>query len=337
MDQRQSLDIKLIQQNITAGIETTLLIDTNLLIAIEKTVKLGNSVTAIEQMGLKKLVSLALNSPPQSLCLSPGLALAEMPPALASKARSAYEIFCSVHLPTFVDTPNAIHTKFEGKEIDFGFDDLGDSEKQVLGIPYFSLLMLNFADKMMKMRPQEKLKLFLEILENDLDVLSAKEIEIAKYCLLEPGAADVKTIAIRKIMRSNFLKTKDNKSITSSKEAFAAAFNGACDLTLINAATKMQSQGLGGIPQDCWIATADRKLFEFSLVFGYLNVFGQAGQLAILSMNQEQAVSADWLLVNEWQKEATQKRISRSGPSPEQLLTSVQRAIGRISKFYDAA
>lgn len=123
----------------------------------------------------------------------------------------------------------------------------------------------------------------------------------------------------------------------ATKEASAAAFNGACDLTLINAATKMQSQGLGGIPQDCWIATAVRKLFEFSSVFGYINVFGQAGQFAISLMNQEQAVSADWLLVNEWQREATQKRISRSGPGPEQLLTPVQRAIGRISKFYDVA
>ena len=335
LNTHQSLDIKLVKENIDAGKETTLLIDTNLLIAIEKAVKLGNSIVALEQMGLGKLVSLARSSPPKSLCLSPGRALAEMPPALASISRSAYEVFCSVHLPTFVDAPNAIQTQFKGKEVDFGFDDLGITEQQVLAIPYFSLLVLNLADKKLKMQPLKKLEFFFEKLRTDLNVLSAKEIEIAKYCLLEPKAAEILTIATRRILRSNFLKTKYDKSIASSKEAFAVAFNGACDLMLINAATLVQSQGLDGIPQDCWIATADRKLYEFSSIFGYIDAFGQVGQFAASSINKEQAVNSDWLFANEWQRNATQMRINHQRPSPDDLLISVQRAIEWTSEFYN--
>lgn len=337
LNKREKLDIDLIRRNIAVGIETTLLIDTNLLIAIEKTVKLGNTSSIMEQAGLKRLVSLALGSPPKSLCLSPGLALAEMPPALASRAQSAYQSFCKVHLPTFADTPNTINSIFEGKVVDYGFNDLEEAKKKLLAIPYYALLILNLADKQSKAKPQVKFERYIEELANNLNVLSAKEIEIAKHCLFEPKASDKTKIDLRKKLRSNFLKTKEDKGISSAKDAFSVAFNGACDLTLINAATRLQRNGLDGVTQDCWVVTADRKLYEFSTVFEYLDVFGQAGQFAVSSISATQADDPCWQAANELHQRLILNRVGRVSPSPEQLLDSVKLAVNETNRFYGVA
>lgn len=283
-----------IARNASHGAETTLVLDTNVLIAMERVVKGGNKNALLKQHGVHNLIELLKRCPPKSVCLSPGRAFAEMPPALAENAKGHFEDFCAKHLPSFCDTPNSIRTIFSGKHTDYGYLDLDPDSQALLAIPYAALLYLNIVDKKFLGSPIQKFEEFLRRLSVDLDMLSAKEIEIAKYCLAEPPATSVETIRIRKLLRRNFLKTKDDKAIHTFADAKAVAFNGACDLTLINTANIVQTDGLDGVPQDCWIATRDKKLYEFSKISHYLDLNGEAGQFALSTTLPEHGHDEYW-------------------------------------------
>ncbi|WP_308388011.1 hypothetical protein [Acidithiobacillus sp. AMEEHan] len=293
-DAEPVLNPALVAVNAFRGIETTLALDTNVLIAMERVVKEGNKNSLLKKYGLHNLVGLLDRCPPKSICLSPGMAFDEMPPALAEKSRWNYEAFCSKHLPSFTDTPNCIHKTFVGKDSNYGYLDLEPVAQAFLAIPFVALLYLNIVDKHFSGSPIQKFKECLRRLSDDLDMLSAKEIEIAKYCFAEPPAAATETIRLRKLLRANFLKTKDNKAVYTYDEAMAVAFNGACDLTLINFANVAQTKGLDGVQQDCRIATRDKKLFEFSKISHYLDLGGEAGKFAVATILPENANDGYW-------------------------------------------
>lgn len=299
----------LIAQNASHGVETTLILDTNVLIKMEQVVKGGNKRSLVKENGLHNLVDLLGRCPPGSVFLSPGRAFDEMPPALAELSRQCFDIFCAVHLPAFVDTPDCIRKTYVGKGADYGYLDLEPSAQAFLAVPYAALLYLNIIDKSVLGKPIAKFQEFLQRLSDDIDVLSSKEIEIAKYCFADPPATARETIRLRKVLRANFLKTKKDKAVYTYEEATTVAFNGACDLALINFANVMQTRGLGGKRQDCWIATRDKKLFEFSKVFHYLSAYGQSGLFAMSSPLVEHEDDHYWREANRAQRDLGQRRM----------------------------
>ena len=141
------LDVVLISKNNSSNIDTTLLFDTNLLIAMEKALAKNAKESQLKEYGLANLVGILQKCPPKSICLSPGLALHEMPPCLAEQAKVSYEVFLAKFLPSFIDAPNAINIKYQGKQYNYGFFDLEEVPQQILAIPFISLLYLAVVDK----------------------------------------------------------------------------------------------------------------------------------------------------------------------------------------------
>lgn len=259
-------------------IETTLLLDTNILIRMEKVVQNGNKKSTVKDFGLHNLVELGLKAPPESLHFSPGLALREMPPGLAEQARQAYEIFLARHLPHFVDSPGSTKNKYFGKTTDFGYFDLEPEAQFTLAVPFCSLIHLQIIDATPKLKPIEKFKYFLDVIESEIDLLSFKEVEIARHCFANPPAEAKQLIKIRRIIRRNFLQTADEKLPRNADQLLKVAFNGACDLNLINSANVMDDQDLDGIEQDCWITTCDKKLYQLIEIAHHLDIDGNSGK-----------------------------------------------------------
>ncbi|MGM0608969.1 MAG: hypothetical protein ACQESP_11180 [Candidatus Muiribacteriota bacterium] len=187
------------------GVETTIVLDTNILIGMEKVVNNGNKWASVRKQGLHNLVKLLQNCLPQSACLSPGMALKEMPPELAKQAKVKYDLFCAKHLPGFVDTPNSTSSEYKGKKYDYGFKDLAKESQAALAIPFSCILYLNLIENCHSGMPIEKFTAYLDCLEKKVDVLSVTEIEIAKYCFANPPAHCRETIELRKKIRNNFL------------------------------------------------------------------------------------------------------------------------------------
>jgi hypothetical protein len=332
------LDSLRIEKNRKNGIETTLELDTNILIEMERVVKNGNDKTSLEKSGLKALINLLERCP--TICISPGMAFREMPPELANRAFITYELFCKVHLPSFRGTPNCTHQEYVGKKEGYGYLDLEFKNQVFLAIPFISLLYLNLVDKKFAGNPLEKFKEFLRRVSCDLDFLSAKEIEIAKYCLAIPPAPCVKTISRRKILRNNFLKTKKGKNPKNFEEVMAIAFNGACDLSLINSANFIDLHGITGIKQDVWIATQDQKLVEFTSIFQYVNVGDSVGEYASIDIHPEFENDSYWQSVTKEHQiliKSREKYHSEREVDPDGLVAIAKNAVDELRNKFDSA
>lgn len=293
------LDPQLVALNKLRGIETSIILDTNILISMEKVVDNGNRWASVKNQGLHNLIKLLQKCPPKSISIVPGFALNEMPPELAQQAKVKYELFCAKHLPGFVDTPNCIYSEYKWEKKNYGFEYLSKEAKTVLAIPFASILYLNLIDKRYKKcKPIDKFRLFLDKLEQKVDILSAVEIESAKYCFAEPPTDCRETIKIRRKIRNNFLKTNEGKLPKNSTEAMNVAFNGACDLHLLQAANVIDQNGLDGIEQDSWIATKDKKLAALCSIIHHVNISGEIGKYAAKTIHSEHTKDIYWMLAD---------------------------------------
>jgi hypothetical protein len=286
------LNLNRIIGNQLAGIETTFILDTNVLIRMERVVKAGNKSSSVKLQGLQNLVDFLTRCPPHSVFLSPGQALYEMPPSAAERSRDMFDLFCSVHLPGFVDAPNCIRASFDGPS-SYGFFDMPDDVQAVFAAPFTSLLLLQLIDRDPIRTPAQKFNAYLQRIVAELDILSEKEIEIAKYCFAEPPPHCVGLIKLRKEIRKNFLKKGDALPKTA-EEAFDIAFNAARDLHLLNAANVMDTNGLDDRPQDCWIVTYDKKLVAFAKMVHNVNLDGEAGKYSAVMRHEECSEDPYW-------------------------------------------
>lgn len=299
IDREIKLDPILVAKNIHKDIATTLILDTNILIKIEKVVNKGNKWSSVKKQGLDNLVKFLQKCPPKSVCISPGLALDEMPPKLAEQSRKKYEIFCSVHLPRFIDIPNCIHATYKGKKENYGYRDLSLESQAVLAVPFACILYLNLIDNKLNGSPLDKFKKFLDKIESKVDFLSAAEIEIAKYCFVEPPADCREIIKLRRVIRNNFLKTSEGKLPKNVSEVLSIAFNGACDLHLLQASNIIDQNGVDGVKQDTWVATKDKKLVEFSKIFHHISFDGEVGKYAVSTVHPEHSKDVFWMLAKD--------------------------------------
>lgn len=334
------LNLTRLLANKAKGRETTILLDTNVLIAMERVVRNGNRQSLLKDHGLHNLVRFLNSSPTGNVCISPGRAFAEMPPAAAMRSELCYEAFCARHLPSFMNVPDCIHPKFSGKESNYGFQDLDGTAQAFLAVSFACLLYLHIIDKWFDDGPIQKFIEFMRRASQDLDVLSAKEIETAKYCLANPSADSRETIRLRRAFRKNFLKTKKDKAISTEDEALHVAFNGACDLALINVANVANAKGIDGVAQDVWIATNDKKLFEFSRVFQYLELGRVTGMVALASVLPEQMKDAYWVAANRVHRDLVKERFpSQHGPTGDvsALVAKARAAMSEVHRRYALA
>jgi hypothetical protein len=321
---------------------------------MERVVKNGNDQTSLQKSGLNNLINLLKSCP--AICILPGMAFGEMPPGRASEAFNYYELFCKEHLPIFSDIPNCNHPKYAGKREDYGYLDLEFENQVILAIPFVSLLYLNIIEKKFNGIPLEKFKEFLRRVSCDLDFLSAKEIEIAKYCLARPPSSCTETISTCRILRNNFLKTKRGRNPKNFEEVMAIAFNGACDLSLINSANVIDRHGINSIKQDTWIATQDQKLVEFTSIFQYVNVGDSVREYDAINIHPESENNSYWQAAIDihpefgndsyWQSvtkehqsliKSREKYHSQRKVDPDGLVAIAKNAIDELRRKFDVA
>ena len=328
----------MVAQNKSRDIETTLTLDTNILISMEKVVNNGNKWASVKKQGLHNLIKLLQKCPPKSIYISPTLALNEMPPKLAQQSIEKYELFCAKHLPGFINTPNCTYPEYKGKKENHGYEDLPPESKSILALPFSCILYLNLVDNKYKGKPIDKFRTFLDKLEKKVGILSAAEIEIAKYCFAEPPADCRATIDMRRKIRNNFLKTNDGKLPIDSSEVMDIAFNGACDLHLLKNANAIDQNGLDGVEQDSWVATKDKKLVDFCSIFHHSNLDGEVGKYAAKTIHPEHSKDTFWMNADtDFFRRGINRRISyheSRKPKFDELLKVANEAIFEIKEAF---
>jgi hypothetical protein len=294
IEEQVKLDPVVVANNKLRGVETSIILDTNVLVCMERVVDNGNNWPAVKKYGLHNLVKLLQRCPSESISLSPGLALSEMPPSAAEVCCEKYEIFCSTHLQGFFDSHNSIKMKFSGKSPEYGYYDLSLESKALIAVSFASLIYLHIIDKHNIKDRFAKFTSYLDLLEREMNILSSTEVEIAKYCFSEPKPEARDTIALKRKFRENFLKTKAGRLPETADDVIKIAFNASNDLRLLYTANIIDQFGVDGIPQDCWIATKDEKLVLFCEVFHHVNLDGEVGKYSVSSVNQDDTGNSYW-------------------------------------------
>ncbi|MDX2370709.1 MAG: hypothetical protein QNK36_20290 [Colwellia sp.] len=298
-------------ENTINGIETSIMIDTNVLIRIESVVKNGNTLRQVKQKNLNKLLDV-LNNKYCIQSVSAGLAQMEMPPANREYAHYCFNEFTRVHASSLSDDHRGLNDAPESSDlIAWGFDELDKEYQSVYSFFYGSFLLLLIANQQ-ALSPEKKYKYYISRVVKEFDLISSSISEIAKLCFYSPTTTEgVDFKNLLTATKGNFLakpKKYYGQKLTPENKLKVSAFNSATDLFFIQSATYSDAKGFEGTKQDTWIATADGKLASFIKYFAYSYLGKDTGMLAEIERYPEQVDSPYWKEVDHYSRALSAER-----------------------------
>ena len=226
------------------------------------------SRAAAEGVGLLPLVEFLQRAPGVALT---AMGTHEMPENRVAKAKWAYENFCSAFWPDHRDDVEATHREFDedskGRWVEF--TELSEGARCVYGLAYVALLqMQNIRRTYPSLGPEEKFEVYLHSMAGMLDLVSAFELEIAKYAFWEISHVDIDRLPDRVRKRRADIKANFTKQQSTVSKCKQAAFNGAMDLHWLSGANLSEDLGAtiktdgGEFVLDNWVGTNDLKLYR---------------------------------------------------------------------------
>lgn len=224
----------------------------------------NSTVEDIKKLGLYPLYKILTECP--NILIS-ALGINEMPGCYISRAREAYNLFCKKFIPSYVDDPNATNKPFNVEEEKIIFRDLPLDTQKALGCFYLPYLLIQYIYKYNSGQSGlDKFRHYLYGVIHYLDMVSAFELELAKYAFWEINDKSViHTLSSeikerRKRIRKNFVKERN--SLNSIR---AACLNSAMDTYWIRSiciGTDEREAILNGYTIcEHWLATNDDKLY----------------------------------------------------------------------------
>lgn len=313
--------------------ETSLFLDLNILIRMEE-VFLKN-VNPVD-VGLMELVNFINQCPPQSLCLSPGFALSEVHPKYKKRCFELFEVFLSAFCPQMTDHPTATRNS----EVDLDetrkvrFEELDISEQYFHSVSFYSLLQIHIIDKTMQdLQSHEKFSAYLDNVSKNINMLSAVEAEIAKYCFCKKSEDYSQEFKDKiQAIKDNFLD-RNEKPVQRKRNIF----NSVQDLKYGKAALELSEVVFFGKNQETWIATLDSKLYWLSESIHHHPVPGEPdGKYYWAVRNDEQKKCPYWNAVDWMLKKKQGQRIndgSATKPLGEDGLEKIHKIL--ITKGFD--
>ncbi|MGY4751957.1 hypothetical protein ACVNHC_19035 [Pannonibacter sp. Q-1] len=249
---------------------TNVLVDTNILLTIEIAYNGSQRHKDLKDAGIVDLARLIVRTSKYGVSISPAVAYQELPPGRRAPVEAAFERFCKDYLPKFRDDPNSVKLPFASENFEpETFNALLPERQKIIACSYASLMALNIIHRLDGLDSFEKFTLYIDYCEEVLNLISLKELTIARYVFApEKGMTD--EVRTRKsAIVNNFTKLKKGgaKGLTHVQELQRIALNGANDLKLISVADIVNNSReqfwFGIVEHDVWIATRDEKLYEF--------------------------------------------------------------------------
>ncbi|EOV2221028.1 TPA: hypothetical protein L3996_002513 [Pseudomonas aeruginosa] len=220
-----------------------------------------------EAVGLLPLVEILQSAP---VALTP-MGIHEMPDRYVENARRAYESFCATFWPTHKDDADATYRTIDENSTDrwVDFTKLSDGARCTYGGAYVALLqMQNIQKTYPSFAPEKKFELYIHSMISMLDLISAFELEIAKYAFWSTSDININRLPKRIITRRADIKENFTKLKSTSSKCKRSAFNGAMDIYWLSGANLSEYFGakiktsVGELTLDNWVGTNDVKLFR---------------------------------------------------------------------------
>ena len=295
-----------------------------------------------EEVGLLPLVHILQNAP---VALS-AIGVNEMPDWRVSGAHLAYERFCTAFWPGHKDDIEATRREYDESSTTrrVEFADLREGARCTYGLAYVALLqMQNLNQTYSSLSPEEKFEAYIHSIIGFLGIISAFELEIAKYAFWDMAANAIDNLpervrVRRRDIRENF--TKPQGTVSKCKHF---AFNGAMDLHWLSGANLAEDLGTdlkAGAVQltvDNWVGTNDIKLYRISRDIHSVPYGGST--MKVLAFTRESALEElpYWRRVDRMATDVLLHRSRTEQTCPDQLLDKIDHAVAYLEGDLDKA
>lgn len=300
------------------------------------------TVKDVEEVGLLPLYEI-LNSGMVSLTC---IGLNEMPDWRVEGARAAYERFCRKFWPGHQDDKDATFRPYDpnSKERKVKFTDLEDGARCTYGSAYVSVLQIqNILLNYPELSPTEKFEAYLHGITHLLGIVSAFELEIAKYAFWDLRKSEINQLSSeikqrRKDIRENFAKTRP--TLSKCKEF---SFDAAMDVQWLSGANL--SEDLGATIEiegmkfelDNWVGTNDYKLYRISRDIHSTMYGGSTMKRLAYCREEEIAKLPYWKRVDDTAKNILQYRDRNGHANVDNLLSKIDKAVLHLEEqIHDA-
>lgn len=226
------------------------------------------SLADAEDVGLLPLIRILQQAPGISLA---AVGFDEMPDKYIAQSIKAYQNFCDQFWPEHQDDIEASYRNFDpcstNKKVDF--KALPDEARSAYGDSYIAMLhiqniKLNYAGK----SPEEQFEIYLHSMINLLDMVSAFDMEIAKYAFWRLSAKVINQLPDLIQNRLRDVKSNFAKKGSTLDKCRWLAFDAAMDIYWLSASNltedldvKLNANG-NVLAIDNWVGTNDHKLFN---------------------------------------------------------------------------
>lgn len=336
-----SLDKSIIRKNFASDCSTNILLDTNILIDIESAYSTRSRHRLLKKAGVVQLADLVKATRNSGIFLSPGAAYQEIPPNRLSSVERAFNQFVKDYFPFLHKNPNSspVYTTDEYDGVP-AFSDLTRQQQQVISIPYASLLAANIIDRLPGLNSFEKFSLYFRYCADVLDMVSLKELVIARYALAPEVGITAEVRNLRNTVRNNFFKLKKaaRKNLNEGETFVRISMNGAMDLKIIIVADIVnhteEQFPFGLAKKDVWIATSDSKLFEFCQSCpGFILPSGSGAMARMVQTHFDIPKTDYWQKTLNFQETQLKRRLPRSLDTKQNSDKIIQAAFEMESKI----
>lgn len=239
-------------KNALQGIETSLVLDLNILSAMNSVLK--NKIT-YKDSGLKPLVKF-LNETP-GLCLTPGFAIKEVQDSFLREITESFDRFLLKYCSGYQDHPNATKNFLKEKINPSTFKELSQTDQYMNSVAYLGILRTQLiAREYAAASDTEKFTAYVNYMVSKANILGAIETEAAKYVFFDGRTlTDQKLISFCKTIKNNF-----KKSANTPEKLLQKCFNAARDIMYYRLTANINFTEIDGRRQDNWLITGDEGL-----------------------------------------------------------------------------
>ena len=329
-DEIQILTKERVFKNNLVGIETSVILDLNVLNAM-KNVMLRK--VTLDESGLGDLVAFFNSNP---VYIVPGFALSEADEFYIASIINIYESFIERYCPSYIDTPNCLNNDSDRKR-SRKFVELEEADRNFLAISYVSMLTIHVIDKEnTHLTPEGKFEAYVTYMDKDVDFLAAIEAEIAKFWFynrkLLPDCEFKKSC---KVIRDNFNKGGKGEG------RLTYILNSARDLMYYRVTALKDGKYIeGGGIQDTWLVTGDKALTELSKYLYFFPSEGSSSKMVCYSTIPEKEASPYWNYCDELFIKIVSSRLGKTKDKDftkdnfSKILSSITDLENKIRKYW---
>lgn len=291
-----------------------------------------------KEVGLLPLVHILQNSP---VCLT-AIGINEMPDDKVTRAKLAYENFCANFWPSHKNDIEATHrtlVKTDSLSSLMNFNELEDGARCTYGCGYVSLLQLQNINRNYPDLPkEERFEVYMHSMIQMLDVISAFELELAKYAFWDLSSNEINTLPESARVRRKDIKDNFTQLQPTHKKCKIFAFNGAMDLHWLSGSNHAEDLKLtlkinsSDIRVDSWVGTNDIKLYRISQDIH--SVYSEGSTMKWLATTREEELrqSKYWQHVDAFSNTILKQRKHSKPEGVSNLLERIDKAVAYLDK-----